>query len=218
MDQKERVMDHRSVAGFSKLNFKAVGKVNLVQNDSEGLTIEAKPEILSRIRTEVINGILIITCTADWLDWLGAPFYTPDDIIFNINMRRVEEISFSGIGKFNSPKIISESLRLALSGPGSVTITEVLVRKLTVELSGVGSIQISGKTVNQSVHLSGAGSYKGENLESLNTAIHLSGVGNASLWVNETLDANISGAGVVEYKGIPQVTKRISGIGMLKCL
>ena len=39
------------------------------------------------------------------------------------------------------------------------------------------------------------------------------GLGGATVWATENLNANISGAGNVEYYGNPDVTTKISGLG-----
>ena len=47
------------VSGFNGIHFKSVGKVMLSQGDTEGLTIQADPEVRALIRTEVKDGILL---------------------------------------------------------------------------------------------------------------------------------------------------------------
>ena len=44
----------------------------------------------------------------------------------------------------------------------------------------------------------------------------MSGVGNVVLHADQTLDASISGAGVIEYVGNPTVTEHVSGIGRVR--
>ena len=46
------------VSGFNGLHFKAVGKVMLSQGESDGLTIQADPEVRALIHSEVKDGIL----------------------------------------------------------------------------------------------------------------------------------------------------------------
>ena len=59
------------VSGFNGIHFKSVGKVMLSQGDTDGLTIQADPEVRARIHTEVKDGILWITQETDWKDWTG---------------------------------------------------------------------------------------------------------------------------------------------------
>ena len=44
----------------------------------------------------------------------------------------------------------------------------------------------------------------------------VSGVGKVAVHAEQTLRADISGAGLIEYAGNPQVTEHVSGIGRVK--
>jgi hypothetical protein len=48
------------------------------------------------------------------------------------------------------------------------------------------------------------------------TTVSVSGVGNVIVNAQRTLKASISGAGVIEYLGDPQVTEHVSGIGRVR--
>jgi hypothetical protein len=43
-------------------------------------------------------------------------------------------------------------------------------------------------------------------------------VGNATVWASESLDATLSGAGVIEYYGDAKVSQKVSGLGVIKYL
>lgn len=86
---------------------------------------------------------------------------------------------------------------------------------MTVNLSGLGSANLGGEVNQQVVNLSGAGSYYADDLRSQTAAVNISGVGGAEVWAIETLNAETSGAGNIEYKGNPQVTQQIGGLGRI---
>jgi len=206
------------VSGFNGIHFKAVGKVMLSQGDTDGLTIQADPEVRALIRTEVKDGILRITQETDWKDWTGFRLIDKGMTTFFVTMKDIKSISFMGVGSVDCAEIKSDSLALILSGPGTVTIGSVKVNTLNIEISGVGSVDIAGSCADQNITLSGAGNYQGMRVESARTTIKLSGVGNAKVWANETLDATISGAGGIEYYGEAKVNQKVSGLGMIKYL
>jgi hypothetical protein len=70
---------------------------------------------------------------------------------------------------------------------------------LKAELPGAGMLKIAGKTTDQSVIVSGAGSYEAPHLESQSATVQLTGLGKATVWI--------------EYYGDPKVTKSIQGLG-----
>ena len=64
--------------------------------------------------------------------------------------------------------------------------------------------------------ISGAGSYNAERLRATNATISVIGVGNVVVNAEKTLRASISGAGIIEYIGDPQVTEHVSGMGRVR--
>jgi hypothetical protein len=218
MENQNNYDETRPIAGISGLKFRAVGKINLTQGDTESLVIHADPEVRSRIRTEILDGILVISYDSDWKDWTGINFLDKGITSFNLTMKEINSLTISGVGNLDAPSITTGSLSLSLSGPATITIGTLQVNSLSVEMSGVGSIDVAGKCADQSIALSGAGSYKSPRLETERTSVKLSGVGNATIWAKESLDADISGAGAVEYYGAAKITQKISGIGVLKYL
>jgi hypothetical protein len=218
MDNSNTNTENRPVSGCSGLLFKAVGKIIVTQGQNEGLTIQADPEICSRVHTEVKDGILVITYDADWKDWTGINFIDKGVATFHLTLKDIKSLSISGVGNLDSASIISDSLTLSLSGPATMTYGTLTVNTLKVEMSGVGSIDLAGKCLEQNISLSGAGSYKASRLDSERATVKLSGVGSATVLVSESLDVSISGAGAVEYYGNPKISQKISGIGVLKYL
>ncbi|EKD89493.1 MAG: hypothetical protein ACD_34C00017G0002 [uncultured bacterium] len=218
MDNTNTNTESRPVSGCTGLQFRAVGKIIVTQGQNEGLTIQADPEIRSRIRTEVKDGILVISYDSDWKDWTGLNFIDKGVTTFHLTLKDIKSLSISGVGNLDSASIISDSLSLSLSGPATMTFGTLTVNSLKVEMSGVGSIDLAGKCLEQNISLSGAGGYKASRLESDRAIVKLSGVGSATVLVSESLDVSISGAGAVEYYGNPKISQKISGIGVLKYL
>jgi hypothetical protein len=218
MSDQSYKMETREVSGFSNLDFRGMGKIELTQGDHEELVIEAMPEVRERIRTEVRNDTLVISYDSDWKDWTGIRFLEGDKVIFRLMMREINGIGIAGVGSLDSPLINTGTLTVSLSGPGSLTIGTVNASVLNLKLSGVGSVDVAGETKDLSIELSGAGSVRASRLKAENASVRLSGVGSATIWAVTSLDASLSGAGVIEYYGSPQIHESRSGLGVLKYL
>jgi len=216
MSDNYNTQEKREVSGFSALMFRGMGRIDLTQGDHEELVIDAQPEIRSRIKTEVREGTLHIDYDEDWKDWTGIRTLSGDKIVFRLVMRDINAISVSGVGSLDAPRIETGSLSLAITGPGLLTVGELKTTSLAASLSGVGAIDVAGTSDELSVTLSGAGSFKGGRLQAGKASVRLSGVGSATVWAKETLEASISGAGVIEYYGSPQLAQSNTGLGMLK--
>lgn len=210
--------EKRDVSGFSALLFKGVGKIELAQGDHEELIIEANPEVLSRIHTDVSNGLLTIHYESDWKDWTGVRFLGGDKIVFHLMMREIKSLAVSGVGNVDAARIASDQLELSLSGPGMMTVGMLNTGSLKLNLAGVGTMDIAGTTADLNISLGGAGTIKASRLEADKAVVSLSGVGTATVWAKTVLDTSISGAGVIEYYGKPQITVNNSGVGVLKYL
>jgi predicted tellurium resistance membrane protein TerC len=208
----------RKFTGLTGVHQKGVGVLLITQGDKDELRIEASPEIRERIITEVKDGILVIRHDNDFVDWLRVWTHSADPLRFFLTIRDIRTLKLSGAGKVKAPAIKGDSLEMINSGAGSQSIDDLAVNAFKVELSGAGSMDVAGKVNEQTVKLSGAGSYNAAKLESRSAEVKLSGVGSATVWASEILDVNLSGIGSVEYYGGPQVTKKVSGLGSLKAL
>ncbi len=208
----------RTFSGLTGVNNKGVGTMLITQGDKDELRIEADPEIRSRIITEVKDGVLVIWHDHDFVDWLRLWTKSLDPLRFFLTVKDIRYIKISGAGTVKAPSIKGDSLELINSGAGSQVIENLDVSKFKAELSGAGSMDIAGKVDEQSIKLSGAGSFNGARLESRKADVKLSGVGSATVWVTESLNANLSGMGSVEYYGEPQLTQKKTGLGSLKSL
>ena len=80
-------------------------------------------------------------------------------------------------------------------------MNDINVKKLSVNLSGAGSMTASGTADDLDVNISGFGDFKGADLHDKSANVNISGAGSATVWVDDKLDAEISGAGSVNYYG-----------------
>ena len=104
MTSSELIQDIRVVQNFTRLNFKAIGKVELIQADTESLVIEADRDVCNLIKTEVIDRVLVISYQGEWLDWVGLPFNNTDGITFHLKMKNIDASEPLRCWQVNLPK------------------------------------------------------------------------------------------------------------------
>jgi hypothetical protein len=221
---------------FSRVSQRGLGNLHLVQGEVEDLRIEGREELKARVRAAVKDGTLEIWFEHDWWDWLSWAFMGPWKLDIYLTMHTINGIALRGAGNLDCPKIettdleFSQSgagnsvisslsaaeLKVKHSGAGNLAIKALVVENLSVDHSGMGNIDLSGQAARQDVHLSGAGNYSASGLESQDVALKQSGVGNAHVWAVTTLDASLSGAGNIDYRGSPAVTQKVSGVGHIR--
>lgn len=82
-------------------------------------------------------------------------------------------------------------------------------------VQGSAEIELAGTAEQQTVLLSDASHYTAPNLASRVAVVTVEGAGQATVWVSERLEAQVSGAGSIGYLGDPAVSQQVSGAASL---
>lgn len=181
------VREERQASGIRTVEFSAFGTLEIVQGDEEGLTVLAQGNILPMIISEVEGETLRIYVKGNINPTYGLQM--------RLKLHSLTSIVAGGAGKISASKISGDSISISVSGANTVVL--------------------EGTVREQTVTLSGAGSYDGSSLTSKQATITIEGFADAVVRVEEQLQANISGNGSVEYFGSPRVIENISGLGQV---
>ena len=85
-----------------------------------------------------------------------------------------------------------------------------------VSIVGAGDFKLSGPRQSYlDIYITGAGNVDAYDMNVDECAISISGMGNCKVWVNNGLDVEISGVGIIYYKGDPVIKSNISGTGSI---
>jgi len=105
---------------------------------------------------------------------------------------------------------------LEVSGAGDINM-ELNAPAVTASVSGAGSVNLKGETKSFDLELTGAGKAHCYELLSESTKVDISGAADADVYAGTKLDAQVSGAGNVKYKGgATVVNQQVSGAGSVK--
>ena len=121
------------------------------------------------------------------------------------------EVEVSGGGRFSAQDLQVGSLMLDLSGGSRASIQAFRGESLELEVTGGGDVDVAGSVIEQTISLSGGVDYQAGDLESQETDVRMTGGGRATVWVNESLEADLSGGAQLDYFGRPQVSQQLSG-------
>lgn len=204
--------DNRSVSNFNAVTLAGFGELTITQGDSEALTIEAEDNFLPYITTEVRNNTLTIGFQS------GVTPRPTKPLRFDLKLKTLNAFSLSGAGNVQADALKGDQLALTLSGAGNLDFKNVQATGLTTTISGAGNANVAGQVTDQTVTLSGLGSYRAAELKSNTARVSVNGAGSATVWASESLNVSITGAGSVEYYGSPTLTKNITGVGTTKSL
>jgi hypothetical protein len=206
--------ENRPVSGFTKVQLDGFGDLSINFGTSESLVVEADENLLPYIITEVQGETLIISMKEN-VNVINMVV----DVNYTLTAKSLESVDLNGLGNITVNSWNAEAPAITLDGSGSITIAEVVADSLTTNLNGLGSLTINGgKVTGQNVTLAGAGSYQAGDMVSENASISLTGLGSATVWVTGTLDAELTGAGSLDYYGKPQATLDDTGLGSINSL
>jgi hypothetical protein len=185
----------------------------LVQSDTTSLAIEAAPENLREIRSDVEGGVLTVRWEdggpLHWFRWFSRH---PAARVF-LSVKAIDKLGLDGSGSVHAATWTHHALELRISGSGDATFDHLTTARLISHIAGSGNIVAAGAAANQEVHISGSGRYRAGDLKSQTATVSISGSGDVQLWVERTLDVRIAGSGDVRYYGAPAVTQSVSGSG-----
>lgn len=204
------VKQDRTVSSFNGIDVSGAFDVYLKQGDNEAVTVEAEENLLPYIRTEVVDGTLIIE-TKD------RPFHNTTKMTVYVTIKGLKSIDLSGATDIETQnKLNLSDLKIDISGASEAKL-DFAVQKLNLDCSGASKILLTGSAVNVTMDLSGASKLLAFDMPAESYSISLSGAGKAEINVSKKLSADISGAGTIKYKGSPaEIDQEVSGAGSIK--
>lgn len=209
------VSETRDVSGFDEISLEGFGNLFIEQGGAEGLTVKADQDLMPHIKTEVVNGRLVIGYK-NWLDRITMLPFVDRKADFHVQMKAIKAVRISGSGALDAERIQAGQLALGASGSGDFRIGELQADELEVSVSGSGRYKLGGNVRRQALSVSGAGQVDALGLASQEAVVRISGTAEVNINVQQSLNLHISGAGKVRYQGSPQITQSISGIGQVE--
>lgn len=207
--------ESRTPADFTVLEIRYPAEITIRQGTTPSLEIQAEDNLLPQINTDVRDGRLVIRNQE--VDW-SARVEPSKPVRITLTVKDLNELIFSGAGTLSLEGLKSDHLKVVLSGAGDVKLAKLDLKSLEGVLSGAGKIEADGRADDVHLVISGLGNFESADLQSLSASIRISGSGNATLRVQDQLNAGVSGAGSINYYGSPKITQQISGAGSLKSL
>jgi len=200
----------RSVADFDTVQLELPAEVTLTQGDRASLTLDAEPVALERITTEVRDRRL-------WIGVAHGRLETRQPIRITLALRQLRAFESRASATIRSRALVADALSLVLHGGGSFRLDRLQAQTLEVQLAGANEVAIgAGRVATQRIVMAGAGRYVAPQLDSDRAQVLIDGNGQAHLAAASRLDVQIRGVGAVRYRGEPQVTRSIQGVGSVE--
>ena len=188
----------RNVKGFHGIEVNSAINLYLSQADDEAVAVSAKDtKYRDRIKTEIKNGILRI-----WLEHDVWSLHTGNmQLKAYVSFKTIDKLTATGASDILVDGVINgNNLDLTLSGASDFK-GAVKVNDLNMDQSGASDCTIKGTVTSLKIEASGASNVKGYELVTDNCSVRASGASDIRISVNKELNAHLSGASSVYYKG-----------------
>lgn len=178
----------RTVAPFDAVDLTGAGNVVVYVGGPRSVSVRADDNLIKYVTTRVHSGTLEIGQTRS--------FSTSNPTSVEISVPSLDGAT--------------------LSGTGVLEVTAVEAEHFVVRVSGSGTLTVTGSTRKLDAALSGAGDVRLEGLAAEDVIATVSGAGRMLVNATHTLDASVSGAGAIAYRGDPaKLTRHVTGIGSI---
>ena len=202
----------RNVSGFNRISVAIPGKVEVVQGNTESVSVESDDNIVPLIETVVEDGGLKIRFTEKNMS------VSSKTMKLVVNAKTVEGLSVAGSADLHAARLRSTTLKTSIAGSGDIQINNLDADELRVSIAGSGNFAADGRAKNIETKIAGSGDIKIGRLEANAVKVSVSGSGDATVWARESLTVSVAGSGDVKYYGDAKVSKSVAGSGSVKRL
>jgi hypothetical protein len=196
------VTESRSITEFNSVKVEGDFVIHLQQGNNCNVFLKMDKNLLNNTVTNIEGDVLHIKSV------LNVLHYSSNDIyIIASKLRHVDLIGNNVVDCVNSINVSSFDIN-------SIGLTELNLKVhanfVSLKLEGSSIINISGVSNRLNVDMLGLGSLNTLSLFSKSVVLNLNGMVSSKVFVSEYFDVDVDGAGVVEYKGNPEIIKEIS--------
>jgi len=203
----------RKISNFHAIENSGSIDLEITMGTTESLRIIGDHDLIEQVETIVENGVLKIRMKKGFQQWFNG-FGTGRHLAIQIQAKNLDALKQTGSGDILVKNTINSSeLSVAVSGSGDIRVP-LSTDQLYLSIVGSGDISAKGIAKSADVKITGSGDFDGTHLKSHLANVKISGSGNADIYVDETLNASISGSGDIHYSGAPKnINKKKSGSG-----
>lgn len=195
------ITETRNVRQFEGIKSSGSVDVEIVDDNSRSLKVEADDNVLPYVITKVEDGTLNIYLKSN-------RSYRDVKVMVYVSSPLLSQLSVSGSGSITAKDTLRHDEQIEIKASGSGDINALVdAPSIIANVSGAGNVNLRGRTRDFTCSVSGGGDLDCKNLLSENTIVKVSGGGNAYVYASVTLDARASGGGNIVYGGKPTSPK-----------
>lgn len=190
---------NRKTASFHGISVSSGIDLYLTQGNSEDVVIEADPDIIDDIITEVSNGVLHIYMKKK-INWVWnedrAAYVTFDDLT------QLDVSAGADVESENAFRL--DELKISVSSGADLEIDDLTAESVWLDTSSGSDAEISGNVKNFEASSSSGSDISCSDFVAQICRVSVSSGADAEVHVTESLHASASSGGDVRYKGNPE--------------
>lgn len=203
------VTENRNASNFTSIELQTAADVEIVKGTSFNVRVSDYENIIQYLTVEVVDNKLIVKkkpLTVKLWNSKAKVMVTLPDPLYSVKL--------TGSGNMRVRSAFNDLGSLLLSGSGNIELKkDCQLKKLEARISGSGNINATGTVEDLYVKISGSGNISFEKLRAKTGNCTISGSGNMYVFIENRLDAYLSGSGDIVYSGSPLVNSHLSGSG-----
>ncbi len=206
------IMETRDVRDFTGVSSSIAADIDIKQSSTFKVTVEGQKNILDLLETVVSDGKLKISFKK------GYSMRYNKNLEVHIEAPNFTSINMGGSGDVRAEGVLSgEKLDISVSGSGNFNLPKLQFTDMKIGISGSGNITLGGSAERAELKISGSGNLKAQDLKAQSVNCRVSGSGDVSCFAAKEFDAIVSGSGDIRYSGSPAtVKKKVSGSGSIQ--
>ena len=225
------VEETREVSGVLGVELATLGHLIIEVGDEESLRIEAEDNLMEYFKTEVRGKTLRIkhrdrirlknkkpvNYYLTVVDLDNIKISSSGDIQAPDLKARQFSITIASSGNLEIGDLVTDSLNVKSTSSGDVTMGALNADALEVSIGSSGNLDIaSGQVKTQKITINSSGDYTAEDLKSDEAEVRINSAGKVTLWVKDTLKANLQSSGDLHLRGNPKVDSTMNSSGRVK--
>jgi phage shock protein PspC (stress-responsive transcriptional regulator) len=183
-----------------------VSELNVYKSVKPKLVVTAPERLMSQIDVEIDDGTLVISRENYFCFFC---FHYPE-IKIDAYSPQINSLDLGGATHLTMENLNQKDLEIDLRGAVSGLITGK-IDNIEGELSGASRLNLEGSGDYLEIEVSGASNLKAKEFKLQELFIELSGVSKATVFVEDSIEAYLSGASELRYKGDADIDFRTSG-------
>lgn len=197
------------IESFNELFLEGAFKVYLIQGNENSLEVRASDSgAFDYLDIDNRNGRLHLHVDREPFDFSRITLY--------LTFKNFERLRIEGGIKLQTRGYLDlDDFMVDVKGGAKIEI-KAKSRNIGIRTEGGVMFELDGVAESLDVKITGAGHVDADELKAREVTFFIEGVGTGSVYATETLNATIKGVGKIKYRGNPQLTEFIDGLGSVE--